>query len=157
MSPPAAPACQEAPPPALLEGIAQFNRRDFFLCHETLEGLWRQEAGPIRELYRGVLQVAVGCYHLERSNARGALYSFEHGIVRLRAFAPICFGIEVSRLIDGTQRLVELLLARGESRASDFDRSLLPFVTLSPVVTLSPAGDRPGESLNGPGSPPDAP
>ena len=36
-------SCDEPPPPELLEGIAQFNRGEFFEQHETLELLWRAE------------------------------------------------------------------------------------------------------------------
>ena len=32
--------CLELPPPALLTGIEEFNRAEFFECHETLEEIW---------------------------------------------------------------------------------------------------------------------
>lgn len=35
--------CQSPPPPALAKGIEEFNRRQFFECHETLEELWIAE------------------------------------------------------------------------------------------------------------------
>ena len=38
-------------PPGLLRGIEQFNQREYFACHETLELIWRAEPGPIRTLY----------------------------------------------------------------------------------------------------------
>ena len=28
----------------------EFNRGEFFACHETLETLWKQERAPVREL-----------------------------------------------------------------------------------------------------------
>ena len=58
----------ESPPKLLLEGIAQFNRGDYWECHETLEALWRREARPLRDLYQGILQVGVACYHIRRGN-----------------------------------------------------------------------------------------
>ena len=36
-------ACLEPPPPGLLAGIEEFNRGEFFECHETLEELWMAE------------------------------------------------------------------------------------------------------------------
>src|SRR5918992_5322278 len=36
--------CDDPPPPLLREGIAQFNRGEYFEQHETLEVLWR--GGP---------------------------------------------------------------------------------------------------------------
>lgn len=44
----------EAPPPLLLEGIAQFNRGEYFEQHETLEILWRAEARPVRRPSTGL-------------------------------------------------------------------------------------------------------
>jgi hypothetical protein len=43
--------CSEPPSPGLLRGIEQFNRREYFECHETLELIWNAEPGPIRTLY----------------------------------------------------------------------------------------------------------
>ena len=44
--------CDESPPPRLLEGIAQFNRGEYFEQHETLELLWRAEPRTVRHLSR---------------------------------------------------------------------------------------------------------
>jgi hypothetical protein len=43
--------CGEASSPGLLRGIEQFNQREYFECHETLELIWHAEPGPIRTLY----------------------------------------------------------------------------------------------------------
>ncbi len=43
-------SCDDPPPPQLVEGIAQFNRGEFFEQHETLELLWRAERRDIRYL-----------------------------------------------------------------------------------------------------------
>ncbi len=43
-------SCDEPPPAQLLEGIAQFNRRD------------------VRHLYQGSLQIGVAFHHLRRLN-----------------------------------------------------------------------------------------
>jgi uncharacterized protein len=40
--------CGEPAPPGLLRGIEQFNQREYFECHETLELIWNAEPGPIR-------------------------------------------------------------------------------------------------------------
>src|SRR5256886_9508887 len=43
--------CGDPPPPELLRGIEQFNSREFFEQHETLELLWRDTRSPIRRLH----------------------------------------------------------------------------------------------------------
>ena len=65
--------CDESPPPRLLEGIAQFNRGEYFEQHETLELLWRAEPRKVRHLYQGILQIGVAFHHLRRGNYHGTI------------------------------------------------------------------------------------
>jgi hypothetical protein len=60
-------------PPALRQGVEEFNRAYFFEAHETLEELWRETSGPLRPFYQGLIQLAVALYHLSNGNRRGAL------------------------------------------------------------------------------------
>ena len=39
--------CDESPPGQLLLAVRQFNAREWFECHETLEDLWIGEEGEI--------------------------------------------------------------------------------------------------------------
>ncbi len=71
-------------PDAFWLAIEQFNGREYYACHETLERLWIPERGDVREIYQGVLQIAVGCYHLTvRRNVSGAMTLLERGARRL--------------------------------------------------------------------------
>lgn len=123
--------CGDAPPEGLLVGVAQFNQRDYFECHETLEAVWNAEPGPIRVLYKGILQVGVGCYHLLRGNYRGAVIKLQSGADYLEPYAPRCMGVEVGRLIADTRRLRGEVVARGPDHLADVDRALLPIIRLS--------------------------
>ena len=70
----------QALPREFYAGLAQFNSREYFQCHETLESLWIAERGPVRELFQGVIQIAVGCYHLiARNNFHGATRKLDAG------------------------------------------------------------------------------
>jgi hypothetical protein len=62
------PSCQDL----LREGVALFNRGDFFECHEVLEAAWLQSAGEQKRFLQGLIQVAVAFYHLRRKNFAGA-------------------------------------------------------------------------------------
>ena len=62
--------CDDAPPDALLHGIEEFNRQEFFEQHETIEAIWIHEADEVRYLYQGILQVGVGFHHWRRGNWR---------------------------------------------------------------------------------------
>ena len=123
--------CAEPPGPALVLGIEQFNRREYFECHETLEAAWNAEPAPVRTLYKGILQVGVGCYHLLRHNYRGAVLKLRTGADYLEPFAPRCMGVEVGRLIADARRLHDELVALGPERLAEADLALLPVVQLT--------------------------
>jgi predicted metal-dependent hydrolase len=124
--------CQEPSPPELLHGIEQFNHREYFECHETLEGLWNREPRPIRTLYKGILQVGVGCYHLLRGNYHGAVVKLGSGADYLEPFAPRCQGVEVARLISDARQLRARLIELGPEQFRAVDLKLLPLVHLAP-------------------------
>jgi hypothetical protein len=130
--------CDEAPSPGLLRGIEQFNQREYFECHETLELIWRAEPGPIRTLYKGILQVGVGCYHLLRHNYRGATIKLQSGADYLDPFAPRCMSVEVGRLIADARRLRAELVALGPERFEEVDLTLLPIVRVTGENHASP-------------------
>lgn len=115
------------PPPGLFKGIEQFNRAEFFECHETLEEIWLAEPGEVRQLYQGILQVGVGFYHaIKRKNYRGATSLLQSGMDYLRLFAPAYFNVDVAGLINDAQRGLEHIRALGPERIAEFDRSYLP-------------------------------
>ena len=124
--------CADPPSAGLLTGIAQFNQREFYLCHETLEQIWLDEPGPVRRLYQGILQVGVAFYHLGRGNYRGATSLLQSGLTLLESFPPICQGVRVDRLIEDARRAQAALRTLDPSRCADFDPNLIPSVHLAP-------------------------
>lgn len=122
--------CQDPAPPELIAGIEQFNAREFYACHETLEAIWLAEPGDIRLLYQGILQIGVAFYHLGRRNFRGATSLFQTGIAYLQPFAPVCMGIQVRLLIDGAIRCYAELERLGPAHVADFEPALIPVIIL---------------------------
>ena len=119
-------ACRETPPRGLGDGVAEFNRRLFFECHETLEALWMAEPRPVRELYQGILQVGVAFYHLQAQRYRPAMTLLKRGTAYLRPFAPQCMGIDVAALLADTRRCLLALRALGPEGLEQFDWTLVP-------------------------------
>lgn len=118
--------CAEAPPPLLLKAIEEFNRGQFFECHETLEELWKEERRPVRDLYQGVLQIGVGFYHLRRGNYRGAVLSLGRGVDRLRPLPAVCQGVLVGRMVADAERALVALRGLAPGRIAEFDSALNP-------------------------------
>jgi predicted metal-dependent hydrolase len=54
------------------EGVNFFNAGKYYEAHEVWEDAWRLQEGPRRRFYQGLIQAAVGLYHLSRGNATGA-------------------------------------------------------------------------------------
>jgi len=123
--------CQDAPNAALLAGVDLFNRREYFACHEVLEDAWNAEPEPIRILYKGILQVGVGCYHLLRGNYIGAMAKLASGADYLEPFAPNCMSIDIAGLIAASRHLRVAVEAAGPTETATVDRALLPQITIS--------------------------
>ncbi|ACK72130.1 protein of unknown function DUF309 [Gloeothece citriformis PCC 7424] len=95
--------------PALLQGVEEFNRQEFYACHDTLEALWMDSTEPQKSFYQGILQIAVGCYHLENQNWRGAVILLGEGTRRLNHYQPTYEGIDVEHLVNESLHLLKTL------------------------------------------------
>jgi hypothetical protein len=81
-----------------LKGIALFNQHEFFEAHEELEHAWNDEPDPARELYRGILQVAVAYLQITRGNYNGAMKMFLRMRQWLDPLPDECRGVDVAQL-----------------------------------------------------------
>lgn len=120
--------CEDSPPPALLDGIEEFNRGEFFEQHETLEGIWISEPDAVRYLYQGILQVGVGFYHWKRGNWRGAVAKLRQGLHKLEPYRPACMTVDVERLVAESGALLRQLEALGPDRLPPFPPPGVPRV-----------------------------
>lgn len=118
--------CSDPPAPALIQGIDEFNRGQFFEQHETLEAAWIDEDDPVRYLYQGILQIGVGFYHLSRGNGYGARRLWARGVVLLESFRPSCMGVDVAALIADTNHCIAEIDRVGIAGVGDFNRALIP-------------------------------
>ncbi|QJC51981.1 DUF309 domain-containing protein [Paenibacillus albicereus] len=72
-------------PDAYIRYLAQFHgTRDYFECHELLEDYWKEHPGADSGLWHGLIQIAVGQYHLRRGNRGGARKMLRSAWERLR-------------------------------------------------------------------------
>jgi len=122
--------CRQPPPAELLQGIAQFNREEWFDCHETLEDLWIGEPGLIRDMYQGILQVAVGLHHWKTGNYGGAVLLLRKGVELLGHVDADCHGVDLGALMADASRLRERLESLGPESMEELDRGLIPRIRL---------------------------
>ena len=120
-----------APPSLLCRGVAQFNRREYWECHETLEVLWRAEPRPVRDLYQGVLQVGVAFHHLRNRNYSGAVKMLRRGLPRLRDLPEVCQGLHVAELHRDARAVHDRVVTLGPDRVAELDAEMLPRIVLA--------------------------
>ena len=82
---------------ALAKGVREFNDGYYFECHDTLEDLWSGLRGDARDFFQGLIQVAVGYYHLGNDNPSGARSMFERALQRFEKYPARYLGFELER------------------------------------------------------------
>jgi len=114
--------------PQAREGLHLFNEGKYFEAHEALEDAWNAEDGNAKNLYRGVLQVAVTYLHITRGNYSGALKVHERSRKWLDGLPDVCKGIHIRELrLDAEQVMVEMQRL-GPEKIKEFDRGLFKHV-----------------------------
>ncbi|MEA5447654.1 DUF309 domain-containing protein [Leptolyngbya sp. CCNP1308] len=105
--------------PRLGAGVALFNQGDYYACHDVLEAIWMEADTLDKPFYQGILQIAVGLYHLGNHNWQGASILLGEGTNRLRPFEPVYGGIDVERLVDCGWAWLMALHQSGPERVAD--------------------------------------
>jgi predicted metal-dependent hydrolase len=117
--------CQGPPHPKAVEGMDSFNAGKYFEAHEALEAAWRDEFGPVRDLYRGILQVGVVYLHITRHNYPGAIKVYHRCQKWLKPWPETCRGISVGQLRQDLDAAILVLQELGPQHIAEFDKSLL--------------------------------
>ena len=123
-------ACEESLSDLAIGGIEKFNQGAYYACHDDLEKAWRRDEGPGRDLYRGLLQIAVTYYQIERGNYRGAAKMLLRMRRWLTPMPPVCRGVNVAKVLQDATAVQEALSALGPEKTSEFDHTLLRPVEL---------------------------
>jgi predicted metal-dependent hydrolase len=117
--------CAEPLPPLAQEGVAKFNAGEYYPQHDLFEEQWMATPGPVRDLYRAILQVGVAYYQIERGNHRGALKMLLRSVQWLSILPDTCQGVDVQQLREDSYRVRAALEALPPAEIGSFDRSLL--------------------------------
>ncbi|MCM0084259.1 DUF309 domain-containing protein [Geomonas sp. Red32] len=129
--------CLMEAPEELVRAVGEFNRREWFECHESLEELWVGSKGEIRHFYQGLLQFAVALYHWRDGNYSGAVLLLERAAGHLRHVQAVCQQVPVQETMEAADRLREALAALGPDRMDTLPPHLIPQLRLLP-----PRGNR---------------
>ena len=117
--------CQGPIHPKAVEGMELFNLGHYFEAHESLEAAWRDESGPVRDLYRAILQVGVVYLHITRRNYPGAIKVYQRCQKWLELWPETCRGVSVGQLRRDLETVISVLKELGPERIDRFDLALL--------------------------------
>lgn len=106
-------------------GIEQFNQGDYYACHDTLEAIWMNANTYNRAFYQGILQIAVGLYHLTNLNWKGAAILLGEGSHRLDSYGDAYGGIRVVDLMDQATDWLMALQETGPDQVQRLASTLL--------------------------------
>lgn len=126
--------CNESPPGQLLQGIREFNRGNWFECHETVEDLWIGAVGEVRDFYQGLIQIAVALHHWRNGNFGGAISLLKGGVEYLSRVADRCQWVDVATLIADSNRMLAVLEELGKERMESLDPGFIPRIQTAPAA-----------------------
>jgi predicted metal-dependent hydrolase len=123
--------------PAFEEAIAQFNSGDYYACHDTLEAIWNDAWQSDRAFYQGILQIAVGLYHLKSQNWHGAAILLGEGTSRLPAYLPDYQSIDVEALLTDSLFILQKVQTNGKEGIAEIWKQMVQGDLKIPKITRS--------------------
>lgn len=124
--------CRQPLPDLAVQGVHAFNRGEFYQQHDLFEAQWVKTEGPVRDLYRGILQVGVAYYQIEGGNYRGALKMLQRSVQWLALLPDRCQGFDVEALRRDSTAVRAELQRLGPERLDELDRRLLKTLKWNP-------------------------
>lgn len=110
----------------MLEGIACFNRGEYFEAHDVWERLWLARGPGGRTFVQSLIQIAAAYHNIARGKSSGAGRLFEAALRRLGEFPPGWAGVDRAGLVEAAKRHREALQDGRPVEVADFPRIDVP-------------------------------
>lgn len=114
-------------------GVEEFNGQFFFEAHDTWEELWRETSGPGKLFYQGLIQTAVGFYHLSNKNYKGACSQFGKALAKLENYMPAYQAIDTQLLVDRLRQCLNDAVVLRDGGAESFDETRIPQILVCEI------------------------
>lgn len=113
-------------PGNLIQACHEFNTGLYFECHESLEEIWQEEEGEVRDLYKGLIQIAAAFVHITRGNRVGATRLLTTGTGYLGPYrAEGAMGFDVEAICATAERALAYVRTQPENEIA-FNPAVVP-------------------------------
>ena len=107
-------------------GLDAFQKHQFYDAHEYWEDLWSDYRLVDAKFIQGLIQLAVGYFHISNNNKNGARGLFNKCIPKLIEYRPEYRGIDIENILLGIDNALEFLSKNNSMK--DFDWKLVPIL-----------------------------
>ena len=90
-------------------GLESFQKHEFYDAHEYWEDLWSDYRLEDAKFIQGLIQLAVGYFHISNNNKNGALGLFNKCIPKLKPYQPEYRGINIIQVLVSVHKSLEFL------------------------------------------------
>ncbi len=101
------------------QGIVLFNNKLFWESHEAWEQVWKRHAQNNRIFFQGMIQIAAGMHQLQRQIPHGVEKHFRNAQWKLKPFAPVCLGLDVTYLLEALDAGLKELFRLGPRKIGE--------------------------------------
>lgn len=112
------------------KGIELFNNADFFAAHDFFEELWIESEQKDRLFFQGMVQIAVGCYHLVSGNYKGAQSQYRKATEKLNNYVPNYYGVDLELLLNQVDLIKRNIADHFVDRRNEINLELIPKIEL---------------------------
>mgnify|MGYP000521157930 CR=1 FL=1 len=104
------------------QGLDAFNNRRFYDAHELWEELWSDYKLEEPNLIQGLIQVAVGYYHLSNLNQKGSIGLFTKSIKKLDPYVDSkSLPVDIALIIQGTKKTLDWIKVNDDLKAFNWN------------------------------------
>jgi hypothetical protein len=115
-------------PGNLQRGCDEFNSGKFYECHESIEEIWQLEAGPLRDFYKGLIQIAAAFVHLSRGKFIGGERLLRTGTAYLAPYrSGGAMGFDVEAICAKAEDVYARLIRVGKDHVASLDLANRPY------------------------------
>lgn len=114
-------------PEAFERFCAEFNEGRFYEAHEHLEEIWQFEHGPVRDLYKALIQAAAAYVHVQRGGYPGASRLLRTALGYLEPYRPgPAMGFDAEAIGRALEEARDLLQRLGPDGVAQFPLAQRP-------------------------------